>query len=144
MTNKTILTDTGFWIALYDSGDFCHDRAVLEFNRIERWRILFPWPVFYEVLRTKFVKNKLNVIKFEKHLRSLSIEKVDDEPYREAALTNTLDLARKGNRNISLPDMVIRHILQNSKIKIDLMVTNNIQDFADLCSIRRIEVSSLK
>jgi predicted nucleic acid-binding protein len=141
MISKNVLTDTGYWIALYHTKDAFHQEAIDKFDEIRDCRILFPWPIFYEVLRTKFVKNKVVALNFEEHLKTLSINRIDDSPYREDALDDTIRLSAIGKRNISLADMVIRHVLQDDRWKIDYLITFNEKDFTDVCKRRRIQIN---
>ena len=137
---KNVLTDTGFWIALYDRGQEHHDEATSAMVDIEKFHILLPWPILYEVLKTRFIGNKILVEQFDRSLRTLSIELVDDAPYREKAKTETIKLSSMGKRRLSLVDMVIRSMLQNINLRIHMLMTYNIGDFADICRKRNIYI----
>ena len=140
-TSRGVVTDTGFWIALFDKMDNHHLEAIKIINRIEQTQILFPWPIFYEVLRTRFVRNRIWVDGFSKTMRSLGIVRFDDTPYREDALQQTLEWARTGRRHISLVDMVVRYVLSDTKIRITRFITFNDKDFLDICKRRKIPIN---
>lgn len=140
-TSRAVLTDTGFWIGLFYKKDDHHSEAVEIFDRIKQAQILFPWPIFYEVLRTKFVRNRIWVDEFSKVMRSLPVDRIDDTLYREKALEQTLGWGRMGHRQISLVDMVVRYILSDTKIKITGLITFNEKDFLDICKKRKIPIN---
>jgi len=137
---KNVLTDTGFWIALYDKGKDHHNEATKAMADIGKFHILLPWPILYEVLRTRFVKNRIWVEQFDRSLRTLSIKFVNDVPYRDKAKTETIRLSSTGKRNLSLVDMVVRFMIQDMNLKIHLLMTYNIGDFWDVCSKRKIPI----
>jgi predicted nucleic acid-binding protein len=139
--SKGVLTDAGFWIALFDKRDNYHSQAITINERIQQVQILFPWPIFYEVLRTRFVRNRIWVDEFSKVMRSLPVDRIDDTLYREKALERTLEWARIGKRQISLVDMVVRYILSDTKIKITGLITFNEKDFLDICKKRKIPIN---
>lgn len=141
-TSRGVLTDANFWIALFDKRkDEHHSEAVRIIGQIERAQILFPWPIFYEVLRTRFVRNLIWVDEFYKTIKSLSVNLIDDALYREKALEQTLEWARIGKRQISLVDMVVRHILGDTKFRIISFITFNPKDFVDICKRRSISIN---
>jgi predicted nucleic acid-binding protein len=140
-TSRGILTDAGFWIALFDKGDNYHSQAITINENIKQAQILFPWPIFYEVLRTRFIRNHIWIDEFSKIIRSLKIYRFDDTPYRENALEQTLEWARTGHRQISLVDMVVRYILSDTKIRITNFITFNDKDFLDICKRRKIPIN---
>jgi len=137
---KFVLCDTGFWIALYDKRDYYHGEATELFNKLALFHIIIPWPVLYEVLRTRFVRRREYVITFEKHLKILKIKYIDDTPYRRIALSELFKSVNK--RTISLVDMIIRKILEDKGKHIDYLITFNEKDFIDICKKRRISVYS--
>ena len=54
----SILVDTGVWYSICDSRDKTVTREVVEdiYDRIKVHSVVFPWPIAYEVLRTRFVR----------------------------------------------------------------------------------------
>jgi len=135
---KDIITDTGFWLALCDERNEHHHKSIDTFGKIGLFNVLVPWPVMYEVLRTKFVKNRLTVKRFDEALRALKVSFLDDTPYREKALEETVELSSAGKRVMSLADVVIRYILYD--IKVDYLITYNEGDFVDICRKKLIPI----
>ena len=142
---KAIVLDTSFWIALYYPSDRYHEDATNLLTAVNRLQpiIYLPWPICYEVLRTKFVKNKNWVRQFKIHLDQLPIRRIDDSSYREKAFDATITEAIKGQRRISLVDMVIRHVLEDRSLKIDYLITYNQKDFVDVCKKTKIGLQLL-
>jgi predicted nucleic acid-binding protein len=140
--SKNILTDTGFWIAFFDNRKdrAKHDKALLIMEDIKNFNIILPWPIMYEVLRTRFVRNKPWCDHFNRILKSLKINYLNDIEYREQALLKTMELCSIGKRSISLVDIVIRFMLMDKNIKVDYLTTFNCDDFYDICKNRRIPI----
>ncbi|MEI6261004.1 MAG: hypothetical protein WCR46_14005 [Deltaproteobacteria bacterium] len=133
-----VLIDTGFLYGYCDARDQHHDRALELFEQIKYFNLYLAWPVTYETLRTRCVRNKLSVGIFEKFLRDTHIEYIDDSIYRQAVLNQTIKSAVRG-RPISMVDMVLRFILEQLP-RIDALVTFNIGDFQDVCRKRNIKI----
>lgn len=133
-----VLIDTGFLYGYCDARDQHHDRALELFEQIKYFNLYLAWPVTYETLRTRCVRNKLSVGIFEKFLRDTQIEYIDDSIYRQAVLNQTIKSAVRG-RPISMVDMVLRFILEQLP-RIDALVTFNIGDFQDVCRKRNIKI----
>lgn len=133
-----ILTDTCFWIGLIDKDDQYHDESVKVYDQINKFEIILPWPIYYEVLRTRFMRRPLYVDLFFRELKRPNIKTIDDSPYKQKALDETLKLA--GKRQISLVDMVMRFMLDDAGMKIDYLVTFNESDFVDICRKRQISL----
>ena len=133
-----VLIDTGFLYGYCDARDQHHDRALELFEQIKYFNLYLAWPVTYETLRTRCVRNKLSVAIFEKFLRDTHIEYIDDSIYRQAVLNQTIKSAVRG-RPISMVDMVLRFILEQLP-RIDALVTFNIGDFQDVCRKRNIKI----
>ncbi len=133
-----VLIDTGFLYGYCDARDQHHDRALELFEQIKYFNLYLAWPVTYETLRTRCVRNKLSVAIFEKFLRDTHIEYIDDSIYRQAVLNQTIKSAVRG-RPISMVDMVLRFILEQLP-RINALVTFNIGDFQDVCRKRNIKI----
>ena len=133
-----VLIDTGFLYGYCDARDQHHDRALELFEQIKYFNLYLAWPVTYETLRTRCVRNKLSVAIFEKFLRDTQIEYIDDSIYRQAVLNQTIKSAVRG-RPISMVDMVLRFILEQLP-RINALVTFNIGDFQDVCRKRNIKI----
>jgi predicted nucleic acid-binding protein len=149
---SAICVDSGFLIGLYDDRDQYHARAIELFvayfdNSVNR--LLVPWPVLYETVSTRLVRRRKNVALFERDWKMLTGHRqlilLDDSPYRQAALDECFYEARVQRRELrplSLTDRVIRRILEETRIKVDVLITFNVADFADLCSKLRLHLVS--
>ena len=69
---KYVITDTCYWIGLMDSTDQHHQKSLLIQDLIKDTRIVFPFPCFYEIIRTSFTKpkNKHKLLAFENLLKN--------------------------------------------------------------------------
>ena len=135
-----ILTDTGFWIGLYDERDDFHKESNSILRNISNHDILLPWPIMYEFISSRFIGHRLWVKKFKENLDNLYITFIDDSSYREKAINESINLSMLGKRRISLVDMVIRFMLMNVNLKVDYLVTYNEKDFVDVCKKRKIGI----
>lgn len=131
-----LLVDTGFWIALYDTTDSRHAKAIANSDLVEEYPVVVPWPVLYETVGTRIVKRR-EFSRFEDVLKRGNAVLLEDSPYREACLD---DVFSDGNRPLSLVDLVIRRILDDTSVRIEGLITFNPKDFADVCARRRIEI----
>ena len=107
---------------------------------IDNVRIAFPWPILYETIDTRFVKNSVGMTRLNMLLKSPKTVLIDDTSYRDSALNVTIREPQDPLRPISLVDMVIRFILDDPNVRIDALLTFNESDFADICRKRRIEI----
>ena len=137
---KYVLTDACFWMGLYNRRDPNHVNSISIMKKIEKFHILLPWPILYEVLNTKFLKNKIWLQEFDKSLKTLSVTLVEDGDYREKARIETVTLSSRGKRIISLVDMVVRFMIQEGKLRIHYLITYNVKDFYDVCKKRKIPI----
>jgi predicted nucleic acid-binding protein len=139
-----ILVDTGVWLALCDSNDGTVDEDKLEeiYSKIKPHSIVIPWPVAYETLRTRFVRNRLAMERFEREIKSPGIVLFDDAPYRDEAINLCLESSLRRGRPMSMVDCLMRLVLEDPATKISYLVTFNLKDFADVCRARRIELWS--
>lgn len=139
-----ILVDTGVWIALCDPRDLTVSKNEIEkiYEKVSAHTIVLLWPVAYETLRTRFVKNKIALERFEKELKSPRIVKVDDARFREAAFSLSIDSSLRKNRPLSMVDCLMRILMDDQNTKIDFLATFNQKDFVDICRKRQIEIVS--
>lgn len=139
MANR-ILVDTGFWYAVFDKRD-CHkekaDLLLKEYFDKSAYEIIVPFPTMYELLRTKFVKNKTALRDIKEMFQSGRITRCDDDKYRSIALDLTLNEPR---RDISLVDNIIRLMLDDKSIAAKALITFNVGDFQDVCLKNDIEI----
>jgi predicted nucleic acid-binding protein len=138
--NRNLIVDTGYWFALFDPRDSEHRNAEEKAHHIDSLRVIFPWPTLYETLGTRFVKNKSGMDQFERSLRLPGAQLLDDGPYRKDALEATFREARLGRRAISLCDMLIRLIIQDTNVRIHALLTFNARDFVDVCTSKRVDI----
>lgn len=136
------LVDTGVWLSLVDPRDHIDDRAAVDAidDLIRDHRIVLPWPVGYETLRTRLVRNRLAMEALERRLKSRLVDWVEDRPYREAALEMTFDEAVRGGRPLSMVDCLMRLMLDDVSLGIHYFATWNARDFEDVCQPRRIDI----
>ena len=139
MRGRGILTDAGFWLAVFDPGDPYHQTAGPFLETLTKQDVLLPWPILYEVLCTRFVRRSKWVSQFARVLRTAQIHRIDDGRYRNACVDQAVDSAARG-RPISLVDMILRSVLSDNALKIGTLVTFNPNDFRDVCAKRRIAV----
>lgn len=138
----SILVDTGIWYAFCDAGDgLLSDRDVqILYDKIKLHEILLPWPVVYETLRTRFVRNKIALEKFEREIKSANVVFLDDSQYRNDALALSLDSSLRENRPLSFVDCLIRLLVDDLNLRITYLATLNARDFSDVCRRRNIEL----
>jgi predicted nucleic acid-binding protein len=138
---NSIVLDTGVWIALFDPRERAKFKSssVIE-SRIEAMTVVLPWPIVYETLRTKFVRNVPALVNFEKYLKSPSINFIDDLKYRDKALELVFESSLRNRRPLSFVDCMIRILLDAHAPKIKYLATFNSSDFADVCRKHRIEI----
>ncbi len=136
---RGVLCDTCFWIAAFHRKDGHHSQALEMLENLRGHDILMPWPIMYEVLRTRTVKHSQMIKNFERVLGP-KLSKIDDSGYRERCLEEVLEEAKNGHRPLSLVDRVVRAVLADTKYRITILMTFNGTDFYDICRKRKIEV----
>ena len=136
---KHLLIDTGFWIGLADDRDQHHQDALDLIETVQRHKILVPWPITYEVLRTKHTKRFQYLEAIKKALAHFNCIFVEDAPYREECLAACLN-QRHGGRGFSLVDMILRSIIDGYHHEISHFITFNPRDFYDICGQRQVGI----
>jgi len=144
-----ICVDSGFFFSLYDPRDEKERqveaqrffREYFDLRRSNNYLVLV-WPVLYESLNTRFVKNNRVMESFRRDLYSLvkanRLMFLNDVKYRLEAyntLTTSDDL-----RPLSLVDRVLRLMLQDKTIQIGAIFTFNQSDFSDVCKQKNIQL----
>jgi hypothetical protein len=68
-----VVLDTGVWYSICDPKDTTRPREQIDdiYDKLKPHTIILPWPVAYEILRTRFVKNKLALARFEQDVASI-------------------------------------------------------------------------
>lgn len=134
----SILVDTGFWIALVDQTDQNHQACLDCASVLEDFVILVPWPTIYETMRTRMVRKRAELARFEAILKRPNVEYVDDTTMRLTAMELTFESSQRG-RPLSMVDCLLRMMLENTNIRISHLATFNRRDFADVCHKNRVE-----
>ncbi len=140
---RSVVVDSGFWIALFDETDPYHAIAAQRASLLNERSVLLPWPTLYEFINTRFCKRRTRMDEIERILQRPHVVRICDLAYREEALKQTLFLARTSKRSISLVDMVVRLILDDRNVRKHGLLTNNAKDFYDVCQSRGIELIDL-
>jgi predicted nucleic acid-binding protein len=138
-----ICVDTGFLLGLYVESDQYHEQAqrcFSEYFQSGRSRLVIPWPILYETVSTRFVKNRpaMNLMQndWKRFLRLGRLIMLSDMPFRDGLIDECFDELNKPSvhaRNLSLVDRVIRRALSDVNVRIDALITFNPADFADVC-----------
>lgn len=134
------LTDAGIWYALFERRDQYFAQAQEKVQYLDLFYIVLPWPILYETLNTRFVRNVAALRRFESYLKKPHVILLEDALYRDAALDLTMDSSINRSRPLSLVDCVLRLMLDDVNTKIDYLMTFNPGDFADVCRSRGIEL----
>jgi predicted nucleic acid-binding protein len=143
---STVCVDSGFLIGLYDESDQHHGLAEKHFSDFfdnDFNRLLVPWPVLYETLSTRMCRRRKCIAVLESDWRKLrargQLVLLDDHEFREDAIDECLDeihRPRERYRALSLVDRVLRSMLSEINLRIDVLITFNEGDFADVCARR--------
>lgn len=137
-----ILVDTCFWYAYYDPRDEKHYIAKELIDYFEFGNIIIPYPTLYETINTRFSKHTEWIAPFNELIQNEKFKLIDDNDYREIALNQTFEYSIYNKRPISFVDMIIRMMLDDINLKIDAMITFNLEDFIDVCTSKNIEIIS--
>jgi len=139
---RSVLTDTGFWIALFEDRKQPqqHELAVQLFELLDNQQVFVPWPVVFETMRTSFVRQRGWVQQFAPILNRPEIRLIDDGDYRQNALDTVIDRAKKGKDVPSLVDALLHEIILDDTYRFDHLFTFNYRDFAEPCRRRKIEI----
>ena len=139
-----VIVDTGFWYSYLGTREQeRHMVADKVFRRLEELEsnFLIPFPTLYEAINTKLLKSK-NRTKANWFLRQLQSNprfiKVPYDEYKDDAYQ--LTVSENNHRGYSLVDMIIRVMMEDDRLKIDSLLTLNIEDFIDVASRRGISI----
>ena len=143
-SSQIILVDSAFFFALFHPKDNHHKEAIEKQEWLNGFRIIVPWPILYETLNSKFVKNPATIKGFENIIRRPDTELLDDSKYRDEAFQETLELAKRGYRREdgprSLVDSVLHAILKDVNVRISAMLTFDQRDFEFICAKRGVSI----
>jgi predicted nucleic acid-binding protein len=139
---SNLIVDTGVWLAFVDPREAYDHEDELDalYEMLEGNRVVMPWPLAYETLRTRLARSRQRLTRIERELRSPRIEWIDDGPYRDAALHLFFESSIREFRPLSMVDCLIRLILDDRRVKIDSLLTFNPADFEDVCRKHRIGI----
>ncbi len=142
--------DSGFLYALYSPRNE-PDRFKLARNYIDKLfangesskhRLLLLWPILYETLNSRFVRDKKVMLRFQNEFghfkRNNQVDLIDDLPFREAGLS--LLLNNKLNQPFSLVDIMIQMYVSQNKAGISGILTFDHRDFAEFCRKNDVEM----
>ncbi len=138
MPMPNILPDTGIWYALCDPRDPCHSAVRDRAGLLDLHHVVLPWPVVYETLCTRFVRNAPALSRLSSYLKRPRITYLDDSPYVRGAFELVFESSLSRSRPLSMVDCAIRLVLADVNVKIDYLMTFNSRDFVDVCARRRI------
>ena len=138
--NETVLVDTGFWIAIFDRRAEGHAKANDIADLIDSMRLVIPWPIVYETLRTRFVRRPEWVASLHEILKKPSVTFIDDSAYRDEAYELTVDYSTRMGRDISMVDMLCRLLIEDINVRLDYLFTLNPKDFYDVCATNGVEI----
>ena len=101
---------------------------------------VLPWPILYETINTRLVRDPDKVAQFERLANAPETEFIDDSPYRRAAYDDVIARAKAGHYPLSLVDAILHSIITDPDIRMDAMLTFNLSDFGIVCSERGIDI----
>lgn len=137
---QRVLVDSGFFFALVNARDQHHCEALDKQEWLDLFPAVLPWPILYETINTRLIRDPDKVAQFERLANAPETEFIDDSPYREAAYEDVIARAKARRSPLSLVDAIIRSIITDPDIKVDAILTFNLSDFGIVCSERGIEI----
>ena len=139
-SNRTLLVDSGFFMALFEPRDQHHKDACEKRDRLKFSSFIVPWPILYETINTRFVRRPKTIVQFESLLRTHNTVLLDDSSYRYSVYKNVLARAKTQRHAMSLVDAVLSAILDDTNVRIHAMLTFNRRDFGPICRKRGVEL----
>lgn len=142
---KTIILDTGYWIALFNPEKEIDKQEVVEFvsNLIDEnnYKIIIPFPTLYEFLDSKLSRKKAGKLNLQKELSKSKYDKVYDDKYREKALKTFTKNFSFNVGDISLVDEVIKEMIFDDNLRTDIIVTfdESLKNYAKSMNLEVIE-----
>src|SRR5947209_6988308 len=125
----SVLVDTGVWYAIFDARDERSAEGARKAELIEMLQVVVPWPTMYETLRTRFVKNKPALGRFERFLKGRQVVYLDDAGYRDEAFELSFEWSLRRKRPISMVDWIIRLVIDDVNVRLAYLATFNANDF---------------
>ena len=133
---KRLLTDSGYWIALFDEGDEFHDLALAFEDELNNYEMVVPWPILYETLKTPGTVKSMGASS-SSCMKGATL--LDNKAYRSSSLERLLE-SQMRDRAFSLVDQVVREVLADVNVAINVLITFNPKDFYDVCASRDIQI----
>ncbi|MDH5414634.1 MAG: hypothetical protein OEW87_10895 [Flavobacteriaceae bacterium] len=140
---KAAIVDTGVWYAMFSKRDPYHPQAKINEEYFSIFTIVLPWPIIYETLRSKFVKNFDALKLFENFLKKPNLEFVEDNLFRKKAFELSLHSSLRLKRPLSMHDCLIRIMIEDKNLNIKGLFTFNDKDFLDVCTQNNVEIISI-
>ena len=137
---EAVIVDSGVWYAMFDGRDGNHRAAQEKAELLALLTVAVPWPIAYETLRTKFVRNAKALSQFEQFLKSPNVEFIPDDDFRLAAFELALDSSLRRLRPLSMVDCLIRLMIDDTNTQVRYLATFNVRDFSDICARNRVEI----
>ena len=133
-----ILVDTGYFFALCFEGDENHALAQQTLHLLDTHPVIVPWPVLYETVNTRFVKQHRAMTRFNALLMDGRTTLLDDSSYRQACYGIVQQTHRR--RPLSLVDAVLRGVIEDVNVATGALLTFNPGDFHDVCRKSQVEL----
>lgn len=139
---QTVLVDTCIWYAIFDPRDRPdrRDDMMAIADVLDTMNVLVPWPVTYETMSTRFASNRIALEGFERLLKQPRIQLINDDKYRDNAISESFEWSLRRRRPLSLTDCLLRRVLVDVDLKINCFATFNVRDFSDICAPFGIEL----
>jgi predicted nucleic acid-binding protein len=148
---KTILLDTGYWIALFSPEKEKEKQDVVEqVSKLidgNNYTVIIPFPTLYEFLNSKLSRKGRQKFNLEAELskqkyEKIYDEKIYDEKYRKKALENFFKQFSFVNYDISLVDEIIKEMIGDTTLKTDIIVTfdNSLKNYASSMNVEVFEI----
>ncbi len=134
-----LLIDTGYFFALHTESDRYHTVADSKKDLVETAQVILPWPVLYETLNTKFVGTPGAIEWFDRLIKSPTTVLLDDTRYREMCYQTIVSSSRQ-SRRLSLVDVILRSIIEDTNVRVAGILTFNHRDFVDVCQRHQVEM----
>lgn len=138
--SETVLTETSYWIALYDPQQAAHQSVAGTEKLVELLTLVMPWPILYETLRTRFVRRRDWIARLDQRLKRPNVSFIDDRDYCEKAYSLSVEYSTRLRRPISMVDMLCRLLIADPNVRIDYLLTTNAADFHDVCTRHPVEM----
>lgn len=137
---QRVLVDSGFFFALVETRDQHHVEALDKQEWLDLFSAVLPWPILYETINTRLVRDPDKVAQFERLANAPETEFIDDSRYRDAAYEDVIARAKARRSPLSLVDAIMHSIITDPDIKVDAILTFNLSDFGIVCSERGVAI----